>query len=215
MPSLNPIGTIMKMLSFKSWKKNESGFAAVESALILPIIVLLYFGMLDLTKLIGEHRKVATLAGTVADLVGQHRNFVTFTGSGGDLADYFKVAPMVMKPQTDANIRIRVTSYRNNAGTPEIVWSVNNGKGSACTEKPTNADIIALTEGNKDVVLTQVCTDVQLYYSHILEPFFSTGTKSEFEVEQFVMITPRISKKMECYTSTATTTGNSTCAKTG
>jgi Flp pilus assembly protein TadG len=216
---------MMKKLGLKALLRCQNGVVAIEAALILPLLILMYFGMWDVTHYISENRKVTSIAGTVADLVGQHRRFVVHTATTGDLQDYFRVAAMVMKPDTDSGIRIRVASYRpvlaGTVTTPTLVWSVNNGKGLNCTKNPTNAELLSLMGAGKDVVVTQVCTKVQFYYSHILGPIFkqtgATASKqtSKTAVEQYVMISPRISNTMDCYANATSAPGASTCGTTG
>jgi Flp pilus assembly protein TadG len=202
---------MMKKFGLKALLRCQNGVVAIEAALILPLLILMYFGMWDVTHYISENRKVTSIAGTVADLVGQQ--------------DYFRVAAMVMKPETDSGIRIRVASYRpvlaGTVTTPTLVWAVNNGKGLNCTKNPTNAELLSLMGAGKDVVVTQVCTKVQFYYSHILKPFFkqtgATASKqtSKTAVEQYVMISPRISNTMDCYANATSAPGASTCGTTG
>jgi hypothetical protein len=89
------------------------------------------------------------------------------------------------------------------------VWSVNNGKGSPCASNPTNADIQYLMDDGKDVIVAQACGKIKLASGHLLA--FYRPSETDFNVEHFVMLKPRLSNTLQCYTSASTTTGDSNC----
>jgi Flp pilus assembly protein TadG len=190
---------------FALFKKCQKGVVAIEMAFIGPFMLLLYFGLLDLTYFMTENRKTIAVAGSVADLVGQHRRAIYQS----DLTDYLKIGKMIMKPHSDDNLRIQVTAYRKSGSTLNVVWSKNNGKGLACTNTVPGADIMALMELNNDVVVTQTCTKIKLYSGKLLT--FYKPDKSDFDVENFAMIRPRVALTLECYASSSTFSGPSTC----
>lgn len=49
----------------------DDGVAAIEFAIILPVLITMYFGVFELTRAIDNSRKVSAFARTVADLTGQ------------------------------------------------------------------------------------------------------------------------------------------------
>jgi Flp pilus assembly protein TadG len=185
--------------------KCQRGVVAIEMAFIGPFMLLLYFGLLDMTNFMTENRKTIAIAGSIGDLVGQHRRSVLLS----DITDYLRVGNMIMKPDTDGDVRITVTTYRNVGSVPTPIWSRNNGKGVACTNTVPAAEILALMELNNDVVVTQVCTKIRLFSGKLLA--FYRPDKSDFDVENFVMVRPRVALTLECYSSSSTVSGPSTC----
>ena len=71
---------------------------------ILPFMLFLYFGLIDLTGLISYNRKITSIASATADLVGQNRATVLKP----DIQDYFKVSSMIMNPIPDDDVKVRV-----------------------------------------------------------------------------------------------------------
>lgn len=201
----------MKYSPFKRLKHNQEGAVAIEMAFILPMLMLLYFGLLDVTQYISTSRKITAVAGTIGDLVGQHsKKIVHVSASSGDFSDYFTVGTMVMKPLTDDNVRIRVAAYRLNGTDIDNVWSVNNGQGADCVNPLTDAQIRRLLGDGKDVIVSQVCSKIKLTSAHLLA-FYNPG-QSKFNVEHHVLVKPR-SSNVECYTSSSKDSGASDCTK--
>jgi Flp pilus assembly protein TadG len=95
------------------------GLAAVEFALIVPLLLLLYCGIIELTQLLIVSRKVLAVSQTTADLITQE---VTITNS--QLADIVKAANLILEPFPTASLTKNFASVRFNAvsGAPELVW---------------------------------------------------------------------------------------------
>ncbi len=60
----------------RGFSRDTRGVAAVEFALILPLLLLLYIGSVEATLLYTTDRGVATIASTVADLVARSKTTV-------------------------------------------------------------------------------------------------------------------------------------------
>ncbi|MBJ3784643.1 TadE/TadG family type IV pilus assembly protein [Devosia sediminis] len=101
-------------------RRGESGVAAVEFALILPIMLLVYVGTLEASILITMDRKVQSVAGAVGDLVARMEERVTAT----QLQDYFRAASGIMTPYSSADVRQVVTAVAVDAdGVATVVWT--------------------------------------------------------------------------------------------
>ncbi len=72
----------------------EDGVAAVEFALILPIMLLIYIGSVEASALISMDRRVQSVAGTLGDLVARTDTTLPRT----TMDDYFRAASAIMAP---------------------------------------------------------------------------------------------------------------------
>ncbi|NJM30441.1 MAG: pilus assembly protein [Rhizobiales bacterium] len=143
---------MMRLLG--KFARETRGVAAIEFALIVPFVILVYLGLFDLTTLITVNRKVTYSTSVVADLVTQNNTNVL----QAQITDYYNAAEMVMDPVPMSDVRVEVYGYRLVAGAVNQIWSVNNGQGSGCGA-PSTADLDDLMLGGNDMVIAQVCTD--------------------------------------------------------
>lgn len=128
----------------------ERGAAAVEFALILPVMLLVYVGTLEASTLITMDRKVQSVAGAVGDLVAR----VDETISSDQLQDYFRAASGIMTPYSSTDVLQVVTAVDVAAdGTTSVVWTRQylNGVFSGTTPHtvgdtyPLPAEMIAIS----------------------------------------------------------------------
>jgi Flp pilus assembly protein TadG len=98
----------------------RDGVAAVEFALILPVMLLLYVGTMEASALISMDRRVQTITGTIGDLVAR----ADTTISSDQLQDYFLAAQHILAPYSTTGLVETVTLVRVDAdGNTEIAWS--------------------------------------------------------------------------------------------
>jgi Flp pilus assembly protein TadG len=178
--------------TFRTYLKAETGVAAIEMAFILPFMLILYLGLVDLTGLISYNRKVTAIASATADLVGQNRGTVLKT----DIDDYFKVAGMILNPIPDSEVKVRVSGYRKTGTTVNKIWQIDNGKGSACSTSPSTADMLPLMVANNDLVVAQTCAKYKTFVGEFLGVKILGDT--QFKVEQEITLRPRASLLLDC-----------------
>jgi len=68
----------MKFL--QRFHKSEDGVSAIEFAFILPVMVVMFLGVVEVSNYVMAARRVASVASTAADLVAQD----TFIGDDGN-----------------------------------------------------------------------------------------------------------------------------------
>lgn len=175
--------------------RNDSGVAALEVAFILPFLLFLYFGLVDLTAMISLNRKVTYAASVVADLVTQNDTTVKAT----DIDDYFKAASLVMKPTPMTNVRVEVYQYRNVSGAVTTQWNRKTTTGAACKTPSTTGMTNLMTDGN-DLIVAVICTKYTPYVATFL------GTKvlgaTTFTMNEQIALRPRQSAKLCIDTAT-------------
>ena len=107
-------------------RKNESGVAAVEFALVAPVLILLYCGLAELTMAMMAERRAAHSAAVVGDLVAQ-----SVSMNAPQMTDIFLVGDAIMKPFSNATLKFRVSSVKADVnGVPKVVWSQGHGLGA-------------------------------------------------------------------------------------
>jgi len=107
--------------------RQTRGVAAVEFALILPILLVLFLGSVELTNALTANRKVSQVASTVGDLVAQYRTLECAT-----MTDIFKASSAIMTPYDDDGLVISVAGVEiDKDGDAKVKWSRTNSGGSA------------------------------------------------------------------------------------
>ncbi|HEV7386200.1 MAG TPA: TadE/TadG family type IV pilus assembly protein [Phenylobacterium sp.] len=110
--------------TLKRIRHDERGVAAVEFALLAPIMILLYCGLAELTIAMMAERRAAHSASVVADLVAQQTNGTNIT----DLGDIFTIGNSIMYPFPTGSLKMRLTSVvADNNAVPKMAWSLGHG----------------------------------------------------------------------------------------
>jgi Flp pilus assembly protein TadG len=99
--------------------KARDGLAAVEFALIAPVMILLFFGALEFATALDCNTRVNNVAASTADLVAQ-----STIVSGTDATNIFNAANSILYPYAAANAKIVVSSLVDNGkGGATVAWS--------------------------------------------------------------------------------------------
>lgn len=114
---------MLKPLFLKRLRRDERGVAAMEFALIAPLMLLMYFALAELTSAMIASGRANHVASVIGDLVSQ-----TSTVKKTEVTDIFAVGNAIMKPFPTASLKYRITSVKaDSKGVPQIVWSAEQG----------------------------------------------------------------------------------------
>lgn len=83
-----------------------AGVAAVEFAMILPVMLLLFLGMSEVTQGVNINRKVTILSRTVADITSRSSEGI----NNAQMEEIFNAALSVMAPYDISRVTMRVSS---------------------------------------------------------------------------------------------------------
>lgn len=177
--------------SFNTFIRNSRGVAAIEMAFIMPFLLFLYFGLIDLTAMISLNRKVTYAASAVADLVTQNATNVT----SATIGDYFEAAELVMKPKKIEDVRVEIYQYRDVAGAITNQWSEKSTGGEDCDAPDTSDMDTLMTDGN-DLIVAVVCTTYTPYVATFLGDKILGATS--FDMNEQIALRPRQSSTLDC-----------------
>lgn len=138
------------MLTFiRRFRKAQAGLAAIEFAFILPVMVIMFLGTVEVSNYVMTARRVASLSSTAADLVAQESAI-----SDDDINDIFGAISIIIAPLDPATVKIAITSVVADADgeTYRVAWSdaMNRSArtvGAVLSASEFPADLIAAYQG--------------------------------------------------------------------
>jgi Flp pilus assembly protein TadG len=108
--------------------RDKRGVSAVEFAMLLPLMITLYLGGVEVSQAVAVDRKATLIARSVADLIAQ-----STTVTNADMSNILAATAAIIVPYSDANLKITVSSVAiDNNGLAKIAWSdTKNGTARA------------------------------------------------------------------------------------
>jgi Flp pilus assembly protein TadG len=99
--------------------RDQRGVSAVEFAMLLPLMITLYLGVVEISQAVGIDRKVTLTTRTVADLASQVQS-ITNT----DMTNLLGASAAVIAPYDAAPLKVTVSEvYIDANGTAKVKWS--------------------------------------------------------------------------------------------
>jgi Flp pilus assembly protein TadG len=169
---MNPLA-ISKFLSSLSGKfarlaRDKRGVSAVEFAIILPFMAVIYLGGTAATQAIMAKRKVVLVAHTVGDLVARDNSI-----TDDEVTAIFDAAKAVFAPYAwSPNLKIKVSSVKiDAAGAATVAW----GEAFQDTARATSSTV-TLPTGLNTANTTIIWAEVTYNFTPPIGGSFTGGT---------------------------------------
>lgn len=184
--------------AIRRWRRlvaDTRAVAAVEFALVMPIMLSLYLGALEVSSLIAADRRVTVVAGTIGDLVARANKSIDVA----TINDYFAASAMIMSPLSTAALKQVVTQVSVDAnGNAKVVWSRAHGTGATAYRKD---DSYALDKTSQINLIARggyvVIAEVSYTYTPLLGLFFHNA----FTLDSTNYYLPRFGTQIKLVTS--------------
>jgi hypothetical protein len=179
-------------LKLKHFLRDRRGFAAIEFAFIGPILVLVYFGTVDIANWYSAHRRLVVAGSTIADLTTQSQAEVTketidkfWTGMGP-----------IVAPVDISKVTMTMQAFRKDSNGVNPLWPHSVSGGVACSNDKSPADLAAMgtdemSDGN-DILVVAVCAEIAPLVP--LQIFNFDKLKLRYQIS----MRPRLGKKLDC-----------------
>jgi Flp pilus assembly protein TadG len=165
--SLQYSGCLIRM---KRFVRDQKGVAALEFALVIPILISLYFMLNETASAMRAARKVTIVSRVMADLSSRS---VDITNAMKD--DIFSAAGPIMSPFPTTDSGFRITSIRFDAtGKGFVDWSESNGSKlpayTRCTATVPipGRDVISIPDGLKIPNSSLILAEAQVKYTPVV-----------------------------------------------
>ena len=164
------------------------GVASIEMALIFPMMLVIFVGLIDASNLMTANRRVTLTASTLGDLVTQAPGQVWST----DMDGFFSAAQSIMDPFPADSVIMEFFTFKTSGGGAALDWSYSNSN-QTCGAAPAanNPEMLKLMAEDNDVVVSRVCYNWEPVLGIILG--FTTST-----IEDQMMLRPRQTARIVC-----------------
>lgn len=129
---------------------HQGGTALIEFALVLPIMITLFLGVFEGTRVVAASMRLANAAQSVADMIAQQSNIdanmMTNFCNGGQLS---------MTPLSGTSLTIAVAEVTNNNGTLTVDWNDVTCNGATAISNATTLATTLVPNTNDSVVIVQ------------------------------------------------------------
>jgi Flp pilus assembly protein TadG len=126
--------------------RDASGIAAIEFALIVPLMLVMIFGTIEISSGVAVDRKVSMVAQTMADLASRYT-----TVSSTDLANFTAIANAMMTPYSSTPLKVTVTEVYidPSTGVARAQWNTGYVSRLPGSTVPVPAALITRDSSNK------------------------------------------------------------------
>ncbi len=172
----------------KDFRKNVKGVAAIEAAFILPVMGILYIGLVDISTALSVNRKITITTNMMGDLVSQEPG----TTTPQNLTGMYTGAIQVMAPYNSAQFVVKVYEYKlDEDDNPVLNWEWESSNASCGIAPTPDAAMKTLMAQGNDVIVTKICHN----FHYIIGSLFSSPT---IAMEKEMTLRPRKSLHLEC-----------------
>jgi len=164
---------------------DKRGVSAVEFAMLLPLMVTLYIGGVEVSSAIAVDRKVTLVSRTLGDLVAQSTSV-----NANDMTNILNAASSVVQPYSPSLVKVKVSRIDvDGNGVAKVFW----GKALNDTARAKDA-VVTLPPALNTANSSLIWAEAQYSYTPAIG-YVITGT---LQLKDQIYMRPRLSDKVEC-----------------
>jgi Flp pilus assembly protein TadG len=144
----------------------SDGIAAVEFALVAPVMIIMYFGVTEIADAYDANTKSTAVASTAADLIAQEKAVCD-----AEMTDAFKALDAIMYPFPLNSMKVRISSLVDNGnGTVKVAWSDGHNMAPRTVNSPVIIPAGLVPDGQSVIM-----SEVEYTYNSPAPYFFSVS----------------------------------------
>ena len=171
------------------WRRRD-GVAAMEFALLAPLLLLMGFGAFEVTRYLLVEEKSDKIAYIIADVIAQD---TTTTLTLSELNDVMAAATKIMDPfpfGASGYVIVSSVSRTGSTNPMKVAWQY---KGGGTMVRPSKVGVVngtAVLPGNMSIADKENVIVVEVYYMYT--PLFAAGYVNALELYRTAIFKPRL-----------------------
>ncbi len=165
------------------------GMAALEFALLAPVMILLLASTQEISQAITIDRRIAQIASSVADLVARERST-----TGAEIDGIMRIGGHLLRPYDGSRLRVtilNVIANVDNSAQTSVCWSYSHNRGTGPFQSGQTYELPAgIVEAGNSVIVAEVIYDYQA-------PIFGALTAAILPLRARFYLKPRLSSYVE------------------
>lgn len=175
-------GRLRRLIGFR---KDRRGAAAIEFAMIVPLMLMMFMGAVEFSQAITVDRRVSQVAGSTADLIARAKTISTTEMTG-----IMQVVEQLIKPYDHTLLKmsvLNVAASPTDATDTKVCWAYahNGGTSSYSKNDPYSLPTGVVSAGDSVIV-----TEARYAYEPLI---FNHFIKSTQNLEEIFYLKPRLS----------------------
>jgi Flp pilus assembly protein TadG len=134
--------------SFRGFAAARKGSAALEFAIIAPMMLFLLFGSVDLLDVLSANKRLQNATSSLADVVARDTEV-----SNAEVAGFWAALDVLMFPDEGSNVNIRISSVTIQSTTSaRVVWSEGHGMSARVANSTISLPAAMMNPGTSVIV---------------------------------------------------------------
>ena len=154
-------------------RRDKSGVAAIEFAMIVPIMVMLFFGTVEFSQALTVDRRVAQIASTMADLMAQYDSLSTT-----QIDNIHTVAKSLILPYDETPLKVGVWNLKKTGTAQPIATGGKAYAGAVNRQGQTYAETVPpglLDDQATGVDVCVVMSEVEYAFTPTIGQWLTNG----------------------------------------
>lgn len=137
--------------NLRKFARAKSGLAALEFAILLPMMVVALFGSIDLIDTLSANKRAQNVTASLSDVVARDTEV-----SDAEVSGLWAATNILMYPNSSTAMQVRVTSVSiTSATSATVVWSEGHGGYAPRVANSTVSLPSAMMNAGTSVIMTE------------------------------------------------------------
>lgn len=140
----------------RRFRRDVGGAAAVEFAILAPLLILFYVGMAEMTQAMMAQRRLVHTTSLIGDMAAQNGEITS-----AKVDDIYAIAQTVMKPYSASPLRLCLLSVTSDSkGKDTVAWAAPRNAPIDCPVKGATVDIpVGVLPANASIIVSRASYD--------------------------------------------------------